>query len=107
MKKPKAPKLVTVAIFTTITIIFWVFFSLYKVFTSKDPVTVDPKLLETLNPTLDTQTLGTLKQKTFFREGEFETTAIVVSPTPSPTLDVEEVTQEPGVATNESEVIVP
>lgn len=70
MKKPKAPKLVTVAILTTITIIFWVFFTLYNILTSKSPVVVPPHILEPIDPTLDTQTLDKLNDKTYFEEGE-------------------------------------
>lgn len=70
MKKPKAPRLVTVAIFTTITIIFWVFFSLYSVLTSKPEVNVDPKLLEPINPTFDTKALNALDGRIFIEEGD-------------------------------------
>lgn len=97
MKKPKAPRTVTVAIFTTITIIFWVFFSLYNVLTSKPAVDVDPKLLEPINPSLDTNSLDELPNRNFVEEGEalpilqpteapkvLPTEAAKVSPTPSP-----------------------
>jgi hypothetical protein len=66
MKKLKAPKLVTVSIYTTIAIVFWVFFSLYNVLISKPKVEIDDKLLDPINPTLDTETLNSLPSKTFF-----------------------------------------
>lgn len=70
MKKPRAPKLVTVAITTTITIVFWVFFTLYQILTKSPPPSVDPKLLEPISPTLETEVLGTLTKRVYFEEGE-------------------------------------
>ena len=84
MKKPKAPRLVTVAIFTTITIIFWVFFSLYGIFTSKAPVEVDPKLLEPLDPSLDINALTQLEGRVFFEEGYFASPTLIIQPVVTP-----------------------
>lgn len=70
MKNPKAPKLVTVTIFTTITVVFWVFFTVYNILTSKPPVEIDPNLLIPLDPTLDTTTLSTLSDRKYYEEGE-------------------------------------
>ena len=70
MNKSKAPRLVTVAICTTITIIFWIFVGLYTIFTSKSQIVVDPKILEPLIPTLDTTALSQLEDKVFFEENE-------------------------------------
>jgi len=83
MKKPKAPRILTVAIFTTITIIFWVFFSVYRVLTTKPLVKVPPELLEPITPNLDTGALGKLEKRVFFEEGETVVPA-PISPTPSP-----------------------
>ena len=68
MNKSKAPRLVTVAICTTITVVFWIFVGLYTIFTSKSQVEVDPKILEPLIPTLDTNALSQLEGKVFFEE---------------------------------------
>ncbi len=106
MKKPRAPRLVTVAIFTTITIIFWVFFSLYKVFTSLEPVSVDPKLLEPLTPTLDTNALSQLEGRVFFEEGEVAAPFAVASPSPTPAPE-ELIEETPETATNEAQVTTP
>lgn len=77
MRKPKPPKLVTVAIFTTITIIFWVFMSLYNIITSTPPVNVDPEILKPLNPSLDQETLSRLEERVFFEEGETSSPIII------------------------------
>lgn len=80
MKKPKAPKLVTVAIFTTITIIFWIFFSLYKILTSNPSVNIPPEILEPLTPTLDTQLLEGIPDRIFFEEGQVSTPIVTQPP---------------------------
>lgn len=91
MTKVRAPRLVTVAIMTTITIIFWVFFGVYNVLVSKPPVDVPPEILEPLDPTLDTEALGQIEQRVFFEEDEIEKFAAQTTPaqistlTPTPT----------------------
>lgn len=72
MYKPKPPKLVTIAILTTITIIMWVFFGLYQVLTKKPNIDVPDSLLIEVNPTLDTTTLNTIQSRLFFEEGQAE-----------------------------------
>ncbi|OGM28356.1 hypothetical protein A2962_00735 [Candidatus Woesebacteria bacterium RIFCSPLOWO2_01_FULL_39_61] len=87
MKKQKAPRLVTVAIFTTVTLIFWVFFSLYNILTSKPVIHVDSKLLEPLDPNLDRNALGQLGSRVFFEEEDVDFTTIpsIILVTPTPT----------------------
>ena len=82
MRKLKAPRLVTVAIITTITIIFWIFISVYTILTTKAPVTVPPEILEPIDPSLDIGILDQLEKKGFIEEGEVP---INIS-TPTPTL---------------------
>ena len=99
MKKPKAPKLVTTAITTTITVIFWIFFTLYQVLTTKPAPSVDPKLLEPINPTFDTKTLDKITERGFFEEGSFvslQQLQPTVEPAPEP---VVETTVEPETPT--------
>ncbi len=103
MKKPKAPKLVTVAIFTTITIIFWVFISLYNIIMSTPDINVDPELLEPINPNLEKEALDRLEGRIFFEDGETNSPIIIRENTersPSPEEEVlipenEEVAGEP------------
>lgn len=56
---------------TTITIIFWIFLTLYRVLTTKPAPSVDPKLLEPINATLDIQSLEKINSRIFFEEGSF------------------------------------
>jgi hypothetical protein len=109
MKKPPAPKLVTVAIFTTITVIFWIFFSVYQVLTQAPDIKVPPELLEPIDPTLDIETLEELSDRVHYEERDVilpvaetstptpETTptpedTLETSPTPTPTEEPLEVT---------------
>lgn len=88
MKNPKAPRLVTVAILTTITVVFWVFLSVYRVLTTKPEPNVPPEILAPINPNLDKQTLETLSDRVFFEEGE------VTLPAPLPTATLTPVQQK-------------
>ena len=84
MKKPKPPQLVTVAIFTTITVIFWIFFEVYETLSSAPSVSVNEDILSPLNPTLDTATLQKLEIRTFFNESDVENIRFsVLSPLPT------------------------
>lgn len=84
MKKTRAPRLVTVAIFTTITIIFWIFFSLYNILTTQKDVQVNPRLLEPIDPSLNVELLNSLEEKTFYEEGEVGSPLIFEGLEPTP-----------------------
>lgn len=100
MKKLKAPRLVTVAVFTTITVIFWVFIGLYNLITSAPPVSVDPELLKPINPVLDQDALSRLEGRVYFEPGQTSSPIIIreePETTPetetTPTLEEEESTE--------------
>jgi hypothetical protein len=90
MNKPKAPRLVTVAVFTTITIIFWVFMGLYNLITSKPPANVDPELLKPINPTLEQEALNRLENRVFFEPGQ-TSSPFIIREIPESTSESEEV----------------
>lgn len=99
MNKTKAPKLVTVAIFTTVTLIFWVFFSLYNILISTPIVTVDAEILEPLDPQLNITVLDSIPQKVFIEEGD-------INLTPAPTVETENLIppeENPDISTSEEE----
>lgn len=66
MKPPRVPSLVSIAILTAITLIFWAFFTAYRVFTTKPPLTVPTELTEPLTPNLDRNTLDKIESSVFF-----------------------------------------
>lgn len=100
MIKPKTPRLVTVAIFTTITVIFWVFTSLYNIITSTPPADVDPELLKPINPTLDQEALNRLEGRVYFKKGE-TTSPVVIRENPEPNFETKEI-----VPITEEEIII-
>jgi len=71
MRKPNPPKLVTVALTTTITIIFWIFFTLYRILSTSPKPSVDEKLLEPIVPELNSAALEGIKERIFVEEGSF------------------------------------
>jgi hypothetical protein len=72
MYKPKPPKLVTIAVITTITVIFWVFFGLYEILTRQSEIDVPQALLQEIDPSLDTTVLNQIQSRLFFDEGQVE-----------------------------------
>lgn len=99
MSTSKAPKQVSVTIFTTITVIFWIFLGIYRILTSSPMPEIDKKLLEPINPQLDEKTLNNLEEKIFYEEGQVESPYFLeesipilspFSPTPYPTINEEE-----------------
>jgi hypothetical protein len=88
MKRPKPPNLVTMAILTTLTIIFWVFFTVYRAFTTQPAPELAPEILEPLSPNLDKNALDTIQTRIFFEEGQLPEIPIL-TPTPSPSPPVE------------------
>lgn len=96
MKKPKPPSLVTIIILTTITAVFWVFFSVYRAFTQQPTPSVPPEIIEPFSPDLDEATLGKLQGRTFFAEGEIPTINILTTtPSALPSEELETATPSP------------
>jgi hypothetical protein len=98
-----------VTIFTTITIVFWVFFTLYNILTGDPDLKIDPALLEPISPTLDTQTLSEVENRAFFGENDV-TSPFIISPETTPVItqaseEEEEIaipTDTPSIATDEA-----
>ncbi len=105
MKKPNPPKLVTVSVTTTITIVFWIFFTLYQVLTTDAEPSVDPKLMEPIVPELDSSALQKINDRVFFEEGSF--TFNQSAPTESETSNITETATETTPNTEESILIEP
>lgn len=89
MRAPKSPRLVTLAIVSTATIIFWIFFEVYRIFTATPAVNVPPELLYPINPSLDAPTLQNIENRLFFEEGDIpekpeSLNQIITEVTPTP-----------------------
>ena len=95
MKKPKPPSIVTLAVMTTITVVFWVFFSVYRVYMTKVPTNVSPEILKPISATLDTKALAQIGQKVYFERGDVEG-FLVQSGSISPILETREFGASPS-----------
>ncbi len=90
-KKLKTPTLVTTAVLTLITVIFWVAFEVYRTITHKPPPVVPEEIILPLNPTLDQNILNGLSKRINLGESEVgNLTAENQTPTPVPTPEVTE-----------------
>ena len=100
MRKPKAPPLVTVLVFTTVTIVIWIFSSVYRALAVKPGPKVPPEILTPIDPTLDTKALEQLENRIFFEEGQI-TEFTKNLPTPSPQGESATPSPEPTVQEEE------
>ena len=73
MKRPKPPSIVTIAIMTLITVVFWTFFSVYRIFTTESPTDVPEEVLKPINAQLDTEALNTLQERNYLELNEMNT----------------------------------
>lgn len=96
MKNIKIPSFVTIAILTVITLAFWLFFTVYRVFTKQPSTDVSTQIIEPVDPVLDKEALNKVKTRIYFEEGSIpqipiltsapETiTSLTVTPTPTAT----------------------
>jgi hypothetical protein len=88
-KENKIPNIVYLAILTAITVVFWVFFSVYRIFSTQPAPSVAGEILEPLNPGISTEAIDSIETRIYFEEGELPQTIIAPpaseSPSPSPT----------------------
>jgi hypothetical protein len=83
--KTRIPNLISILIFTLVTSLAWVGFSVVRAFTSKPAPVLPPEITEELSPILERTTIEKIKNRIFLSEGEIPQTQIQVSPTPTPT----------------------
>lgn len=106
MKKPPAPTIVTIAIFTTITIIFWIFFSVYSILISTPEVNISKELLEDIDPTLNEEVLNSLRSMSFYEQGDVNfNPSSITNPAPAENIQEEEIVEEEEVAEIKEEII--
>lgn len=70
MRKPPTPTIVTISVFTTVTVVLWIFVSVYSILIKDAPIDVPASLLEPIEPRLDTQVLKSVSDREFFREDQ-------------------------------------
>lgn len=86
MKEQKAPQLVTVAIVTTTTIIFWIFFEVYRIFTGPADINVPEEIMAPITPALNIESLENIERRVFFEEEEIPEFIVIPSPIPDSAL---------------------
>lgn len=65
MKNKKLPSIVVLFILTIITLLFWISFSIYRVFSSKPAPQVPTNVLLNLDPKLDNVTLDQTEKRIY------------------------------------------
>jgi len=83
-KERKLPSIVTLAILTSVTAVFWLFFSAFRTFTKKGKVEVPFEILAPLNSQLDQKALEILDSRYYIEENQIPDTTIIIPP-PTPT----------------------
>lgn len=70
MRKKRKPRILTFAILTTLTILTWAAFDVWRAFLRPAPAQVDPKIVEELDPTLDPKAIQEIRDRRFFSDEE-------------------------------------
>lgn len=63
MKNKKLPNMVILLILTAITVVFWMSFTVYRVFSKEKVVTVPDEIIAPIVPTLDMETLSEIEKR--------------------------------------------
>lgn len=66
----RTPKLVNIAIMTTITIVLWIFFDVYRSLTAPSSIEVPEELLTPIDPSLDTQAFEVMTDRIYYSQGQ-------------------------------------
>ncbi len=90
MKNIKAPRMVTIAILSLITVVFWVGFEVFRIFTRRPEEPVPPEIILALDPTLDQTALSKLQGRVYIEDSTISLPSIApsatVAPIPEPTV---------------------
>lgn len=81
--KRKTPRLVTTSIITLITVINWIGFELYRIYTAKPDPIVPAEILASLNPILDEEVLNKLQERVYLEESQLPKIAVAQEPNPT------------------------
>lgn len=65
MKKTKLPSAIVLMILTLITVIFWISFTVYRVFTTETKPEIPEEVVLKLDPSFDTKTLQMTKDRIY------------------------------------------
>lgn len=82
MNKQKIPRMIPLALLTTVTVVLWVFLDIYRYFRKAPPVVVPEEIITPLDPSLDMNILSNIKSRIKIDENSMP--QITVAPTPKP-----------------------
>ncbi len=97
--KKKLPNSVFTIVLTAITVVSWVFFSIYQTLKKPLPVVVPPEITQPVDPNVGLDAAEKLKNKKYFEEGSFKETEIIK---PSPTNLINEATSSTQIQSRET-----
>lgn len=84
--KQKRPALVQIMFLTLITVLTWVSFEVYNtVFQKSDFKTLDKKILEPIDPSLNTELLENLNLRIYLNQNQIEDNLLIEPEEPEPT----------------------
>jgi hypothetical protein len=82
MTKQKTPSLVTIAVLTVITVVFWIAFGVVKIFTvKKESVLIPTEVLAPVEPVLNKDAVDNLHQRIYFDKDQIFNTILPETPT--------------------------
>lgn len=83
MTKRRRPRIVIFTILTTITLVTWAIFDVWRTFQKPVPLEIEESLLREVTPPLDRQKLEILEGRIFFSDSEVRALPPVAPPTPN------------------------
>ncbi len=78
-KRKKLPSLVTIAVLTMITVVFWTGLEIYRALASRPVQDVPSQILAPINPNLDSRVLNRLQNRIDIADSEVKTVIHEVS----------------------------
>ncbi|MBI3290095.1 hypothetical protein HYZ78_01735 [Candidatus Microgenomates bacterium] len=88
MQRKRRPKILTLAILTTLTALTWVSFEVWRSFTKQPLLPVDAQILKSIDPNLDISALERLKREVYLPDSDARrgaSAAAVATPIPTET----------------------
>ncbi len=81
--KKNLPISIRTLLLTTVTILAWVFFSIYWAIKKPLPVVISPEITNPVNPDINLEVVDKIKGRVYFEEGSFEEIKPIQTETPT------------------------
>lgn len=73
--KEKIPSVVSLAIMTSVTVIFWISFDIYRIVKKNPPLSVPPEITAPFDASLDTEALNKAAARSYLKESDIRNLA--------------------------------